>query len=100
MLNLKRRCFPFAGLLTVHFRAGKIGRWLLSEAGGGGTHQAEQITHLMPDLRNNSDPSSRHPNKRGRAAEAASAQRLPRAEHSQTAPFPVRGGRICWSLSI
>lgn len=52
-LNIKQRCFPFAGLLTVHFRSGKIGRWLFSEVGGGGTHNTEQITHLQPDLQNN-----------------------------------------------
>lgn len=77
MLNIKQRCFPFAGLLTVHFRAGKIGRWLLSEVGGAGTHRAEQITRLQPDLRNNSDPACRRPNKLGRCAGGASARRLP-----------------------
>lgn len=66
MLNIKQRCFPFAGLLTVHFRAGKIGRWLLSEVGGGGTHHTEQITHLEPDLRKNWSPASRRLNKRAR----------------------------------
>ena len=49
MLNIKQRCFPFARLLTVHVRAGKIGRRLLAEVGGGGTQHTEQITRLQPD---------------------------------------------------
>lgn len=105
LLNIKQRCFPFAGLLTVHFRDGRIGRWLLSEAGGGGSRRTEQIARLRPDLRNNSHPASRHPNNRGGFAEAASAQRLCRAAAGtrrwQTTPFPVpvRSQKICWSPS-
>ncbi|XP_075630560.1 uncharacterized protein LOC142604889 [Balearica regulorum gibbericeps] len=57
MLNIKQRCFPFAGLLTVHFRAGKIGRWRLSkEQVLGSRHRRTPRGHVPRGCGNGNGP--------------------------------------------
>lgn len=57
-LNIKQRCFPSAGLLTAHFRAGNIGGRLLAEPSAS---PADSQTYGPADLRTDPRPAPASP---------------------------------------